>query len=186
MNLNSLMVSKEKITLCSCSFLPPNYILRIKFSYFVISTNGRNHITGATNENNKCDFCFVHSLCSALLRRDKKTLMNLNSLMVSREKQLPYQTNKRKFPSSGELVPNNSGGARRAGLFLPHQPFPLLPKAFPQLLKLEKLQKNQPLRFPVTSLNQKDLFLKIDIKLYVFKVIYCLARKHKYKKKHLL
>jgi hypothetical protein len=79
----------------------------------------------------------------------------------------PSQTIERKFPSSGEPVPNNSGGARRAGWFLLQNLSPP-PQSFPHLLKLEKSQKNLPLRFPVTSLNQKDLLLKIEIKSYVF------------------
>jgi hypothetical protein len=42
------------------------------------------------------------------------------------------------------------------------------PQSFPQQLKLEKSQKNKPLQFPVKSLNQKKLLLKIDIKTIFF------------------
>jgi hypothetical protein len=76
------------------------------------------------------------------------------------EQKLPSQTSERKFPSSGG-VPAGRGGSFSKN----HSP---TLQAFPQLLKLEKSQKNQPLRFPVTSLNQKKLLLKIHIKQYVF------------------
>jgi hypothetical protein len=56
------------------------------------------------------------------------------------ESKLPSQTSERKFPSSGEPVPNNSGGARRAGWFLLQNLSPTL-QAFPHQLKLEKSQK---------------------------------------------
>jgi hypothetical protein len=55
-------------------------------------------------------------------------------------RKFPSQTIERKFPSSGEPVPNNSGAARKAGWFLLQNLSPT-PQSFLNLLKLEKSQK---------------------------------------------
>jgi hypothetical protein len=97
------------------------------------------------------------------------------------ERKLPSQTSERKFPSSGEPVPNNSGGARRAGWFLLQNIPPTL-KTFPHLLKLEKSQKKpsftvsrnilEPKEVTFENRNKTICFLSVfSVLIYIFEEI---------------
>jgi hypothetical protein len=75
------------------------------------------------------------------------------------EQKRPSQTSERKFPSSGEPVPNNSGGARRAGWFLLQKPIPYSP-SLPVPTETRKITKKPAFTVSRNILEPKGLTFK--------------------------
>jgi len=79
----------------------------------------------------------------------------------------PSQTSERKFPSSGEPVPNNSGGARRAGWFLLQKPFPYCP-SLPTATETRKITKKPAFTVSRKIPDSKGLTFANRSKLHIF------------------